>query len=151
MSTWTMFAERLVCDHLAAFQPDTVLSLPPVILHTKVGTFLRQAESDLIARSGDLYPASQKISGSNIQMPSERDADHVIEWLVRSRQGELRQGMQLRYVGLISKVFSSYLCCNSAARIGIARLQACTPWTTQSLRTSMISSIVAPALSALRI
>jgi len=39
-------------------------------------------------------------------------------------------------------------CSNSSARIGTPRLQACTPWTTQSFSTSMISSIVAPALRA---
>ena len=43
---------------------------------------------------------------------------------------------------------ASSACPSSSARIGTPRLQACTPWTTQSFSTSMISSIVAPALSA---
>ncbi len=37
---------------------------------------------------------------------------------------------------------------SSSASIGIAMLHACTPWMTQSFSTSMISSIVAPSLSA---
>jgi hypothetical protein len=37
---------------------------------------------------------------------------------------------------------------SSSARIGTPRLQACTPWTTQSFSTSMISSIVAPSFNA---
>jgi hypothetical protein len=41
-----------------------------------------------------------------------------------------------------------FLRANSSSRIGSPRLQACTPWMTQSFSTSMISSIVAPSFSA---
>jgi len=58
-----------------------------------------------------------------------------------------RNGMVKRSFNHIGYT-SSLLASTSSARIGTPRLQAWTPWTTQSFSTSMTSSTVAPSFSA---
>ena len=60
-------------------------------------------------------------------------------WLRTHRLHKIRHVFAFWLAGLLS---------SSSARIETPRLQACTPCTTQSFRTSMISSIVAPAFNA---
>src|SRR5215469_13017944 len=55
----------------------------------------------------------------------------------------------LVFRGCHSDCFPDCARSSSSARIGTPRFSVCTPCTTQIFRTSMISSVVAPALSAL--
>src|SRR6185295_1678839 len=114
---------------------------------------LDQGEAVVQVREPELLQDKSAVDRERAQEQGkvERDDPVDFEFLQRPLLQALALGGFRVHVLCIRLVFDvDQTLSSSSARIGTPRLHACTPCTTQSFRTSMISSIMAPAFNAFR-